>query len=213
MRNPDLLRMDRRHQHRRVADVHRHPRELAGSVRARRPVRPRGRRRLPHRHPAAPAAAQTGPSSCRTATPRPWSPPDEFAPQFHRPVQPQVAGDRDRHPRRRGAVVGYLVAGVEGMVSGLLGAAMMWLVFLALTSLSIQLAINSTRNDPGSPCSSASCSARGCSSSSFSSSWPSGSAHRRGWIPRCSSSPSSSPSSAPRLRRHRVPAGAHAVRG
>lgn len=49
-----------------------------------------------------------------------------------------------------GAVVGYLVAGVEGMVSGLLGAAM-WLVFLALTSLSIQLAINSTRNDPGSP--------------------------------------------------------------
>jgi hypothetical protein len=49
-----------------------------------------------------------------------------------------------------GAVVGYLVAGVPGLISGLLGAAM-WLVFLALTSLSIQLAIRATRHDPGSP--------------------------------------------------------------
>ena len=49
-----------------------------------------------------------------------------------------------------GAVVGYLVAGVSGLVSGLLGAAM-WLVFLALTSVSIHLAIRATRNDPGSP--------------------------------------------------------------
>jgi hypothetical protein len=49
-----------------------------------------------------------------------------------------------------GAVVGYLVAGVEGMVSGLLGAAM-WLVFLALTATSIQVAIRATKDDPGSP--------------------------------------------------------------
>lgn len=49
-----------------------------------------------------------------------------------------------------GAVVGYMVSGVPGLVSGLLGAAM-WLVFLAITSLSIQVAINATRNDPGSP--------------------------------------------------------------
>ena len=43
-----------------------------------------------------------------------------------------------------------MVSGVSGLVSGLLGAAM-WLVFLAITSLSIQLAINATKNDPGSP--------------------------------------------------------------
>ena len=49
-----------------------------------------------------------------------------------------------------GAVVGFLVSGVPGLVSGLLGAAM-WLVFLAITSLSIQLAINATKDDPGSP--------------------------------------------------------------
>ena len=49
-----------------------------------------------------------------------------------------------------GAVVGYLVSGIPGMTSGLLGAAM-WLVFLALTSISIQVAINATKNDPGSP--------------------------------------------------------------
>ncbi len=49
-----------------------------------------------------------------------------------------------------GAVVGYLVSGIPGMISGLLGAAM-WLVFLALTSISIQVAINATKNDPGSP--------------------------------------------------------------
>lgn len=49
-----------------------------------------------------------------------------------------------------GAVVGYLVSGIPGMISGLLGAAM-WLVFLALTSISIQVAIGATKNDPGSP--------------------------------------------------------------
>ncbi|WP_314508150.1 hypothetical protein [uncultured Microbacterium sp.] len=49
-----------------------------------------------------------------------------------------------------GGVVGYLVSGVSGMVSGLLGAAM-WLVFLALTSLSIHFAIRATKDDPGSP--------------------------------------------------------------
>lgn len=49
-----------------------------------------------------------------------------------------------------GAVVGYVVSGIPGMISGLLGAAM-WLVFLALTSISIQVAINATKNDPGSP--------------------------------------------------------------
>ena len=49
-----------------------------------------------------------------------------------------------------GAVVGYLVSGVPGMVSGLLGAAM-WLVFLALTAISIQVAIRATKDDPGSP--------------------------------------------------------------
>ena len=49
-----------------------------------------------------------------------------------------------------GAVVGYMVSGVSGLVSGLLGAAM-WLVFLALTSISIQLAIRATKDDPGSP--------------------------------------------------------------
>lgn len=49
-----------------------------------------------------------------------------------------------------GAVVGYLVSGVSGLVSGLLGAAM-WLVFLALTSISIHLAIRATKDDPGSP--------------------------------------------------------------
>jgi hypothetical protein len=49
-----------------------------------------------------------------------------------------------------GAVVGYLVSGIPGMVSGLLGAAM-WLVFLALTAISIQVAIRVTRDDPGSP--------------------------------------------------------------
>jgi hypothetical protein len=49
-----------------------------------------------------------------------------------------------------GAVVGYLVAGVSGLVSGLLGAAM-WLVFLALTAVSIQLATRATKDDPGSP--------------------------------------------------------------
>jgi hypothetical protein len=49
-----------------------------------------------------------------------------------------------------GAVVGYMVSGVAGMVSGLLGAAM-WLVFLALTAISIQLAIRATKDDPGSP--------------------------------------------------------------
>jgi hypothetical protein len=49
-----------------------------------------------------------------------------------------------------GGVVGYLVSGVSGLVSGLLGAAM-WLVFLALTSLSIHLAIRATKDDPGSP--------------------------------------------------------------
>jgi hypothetical protein len=48
-----------------------------------------------------------------------------------------------------GAVVGYLVAGVSGLVSGLLGAAM-WLVFLALTAVSIQLATRATKDDPGS---------------------------------------------------------------
>jgi len=49
-----------------------------------------------------------------------------------------------------GAVVGYLVSGVPGLVSGLLGAAM-WLVFLALTAISIQVAIRATKDDPGSP--------------------------------------------------------------
>ena len=49
-----------------------------------------------------------------------------------------------------GGVVGYLVSGVSGMVSGLLGAAM-WLVFLTLTSLSIHFAIRATKDDPGSP--------------------------------------------------------------
>lgn len=49
-----------------------------------------------------------------------------------------------------GAVVGYLVSGIPGMVSGLLGAAM-WLMFLALTAVSIQVAIRATRDDPGSP--------------------------------------------------------------
>ena len=49
-----------------------------------------------------------------------------------------------------GGVVGYLVSCVSGMVSGLLGAAM-WLVFLALTSLSIHFAIRATKDDPGSP--------------------------------------------------------------
>jgi hypothetical protein len=49
-----------------------------------------------------------------------------------------------------GAVVGYFVSGISGLVSGLLGAAM-WLVFLALTSISIHIAIRATRNDPGSP--------------------------------------------------------------
>lgn len=49
-----------------------------------------------------------------------------------------------------GAVVGYLVSGIPGMVSGLLGAAM-WLMFLALTAISIQVAIRATRDDPGSP--------------------------------------------------------------
>ena len=49
-----------------------------------------------------------------------------------------------------GGVGGYLVSGVSGMVSGLLGAAM-WLVFLALTSLSIHFAIRATKDDPGSP--------------------------------------------------------------
>jgi hypothetical protein len=49
-----------------------------------------------------------------------------------------------------GGVVGYLVSGVSGLVSGLLGAAM-WLVFLALTSLSIHFAIRATKDDPGSP--------------------------------------------------------------
>jgi hypothetical protein len=49
-----------------------------------------------------------------------------------------------------GAVVGYLVAGMPGLVSGLLGAAM-WLVFLALTAISIQVAIRATKDDPGSP--------------------------------------------------------------
>jgi hypothetical protein len=49
-----------------------------------------------------------------------------------------------------GAVVGYMVSGVTGMISGLLGAAM-WLVFLALTAVSIQLAIRATKDDPGSP--------------------------------------------------------------
>ena len=49
-----------------------------------------------------------------------------------------------------GAVVGYLVSGVPGLVSGLLGAAM-WLVFLALTAISIQVAISVTKHDPGSP--------------------------------------------------------------
>jgi len=49
-----------------------------------------------------------------------------------------------------GGVIGYLVSGVSGLVSGLLGAAM-WLVFLALTSLSIHFAIRATKDDPGSP--------------------------------------------------------------
>ena len=49
-----------------------------------------------------------------------------------------------------GAVAGYLVSGWSGLVSGLLGAAM-WLVFLALTSISIHLAITATKDDPGSP--------------------------------------------------------------
>ena len=49
-----------------------------------------------------------------------------------------------------GAVVGYLVSGIPGMISGLLGAAM-WLVFLALTAVSIQVAIRATKDDPGSP--------------------------------------------------------------
>ena len=49
-----------------------------------------------------------------------------------------------------GAVVGYFVSGVPGLVSGLLGAAM-WLVFLALTAISIQVAIRVTKHDPGSP--------------------------------------------------------------
>ncbi|SFS00282.1 hypothetical protein SAMN04487846_1362 [Microbacterium sp. cf046] len=49
-----------------------------------------------------------------------------------------------------GGVVGYLVSGVSGLVSGLLGAAM-WLVFLALTSISIQVATRATKDDPGSP--------------------------------------------------------------
>jgi hypothetical protein len=49
-----------------------------------------------------------------------------------------------------GGVVGYFVSGISGLVSGLLGAAM-WLVFLALTSISIHIAIRATRNDPGSP--------------------------------------------------------------
>jgi hypothetical protein len=49
-----------------------------------------------------------------------------------------------------GAVVGYLVSGIPGMISGLLGAAM-WLVFLALTATSIQVAIRATKDDPGSP--------------------------------------------------------------
>lgn len=49
-----------------------------------------------------------------------------------------------------GAVVGYLVSGIPGMASGLLGAAM-WLMFLALTAVSIQVAIRATRDDPGSP--------------------------------------------------------------
>ena len=49
-----------------------------------------------------------------------------------------------------GAVVGYLVSGVSGLVSGLLGAAM-WLVFLALTSVSIHVATRATKDDPGSP--------------------------------------------------------------
>jgi hypothetical protein len=47
-------------------------------------------------------------------------------------------------------VVGYLVSGIPGMISGLLGAAM-WLVFLALTAISIQVAIRATKDDPGSP--------------------------------------------------------------
>lgn len=49
-----------------------------------------------------------------------------------------------------GAVVGYFVSGIPGLVSGLLGAAM-WLMFLALTAVSIQVAIRATRDDPGSP--------------------------------------------------------------
>ena len=49
-----------------------------------------------------------------------------------------------------GAVVGYLVSGIPGMISGLLGAAM-WLLFLALTAVSIQVAIRATKDDPGSP--------------------------------------------------------------
>ena len=49
-----------------------------------------------------------------------------------------------------GAVVGYLVSGIPGMISGLLGAAM-WLLFLALTAISIQVAIRATKDDPGSP--------------------------------------------------------------
>jgi len=49
-----------------------------------------------------------------------------------------------------GAIVGYAVSGVPGLVSGLLGAAM-WLVFLALTATSIQVAIRATKDDPGSP--------------------------------------------------------------
>ena len=63
-----------------------------------------------------------------------------------------------------------------GLVSGLLGAAM-WLVFLALTAISIQVAIRATKDDPGlAACSSRSCSARGCSSSCCSSCSRSGSA-------------------------------------
>ena len=49
-----------------------------------------------------------------------------------------------------GAVVGYLVGGWSGLISGLLGAAM-WLVFLALTAISIQVATRATREDPTSP--------------------------------------------------------------
>jgi uncharacterized membrane protein (UPF0136 family) len=49
-----------------------------------------------------------------------------------------------------GGIVGYFVSGVPGLVSGLLGA-VMWLVFLALTAISIQVAIRATKHDPGSP--------------------------------------------------------------